>query len=348
MVNQTTAIEPEVVEQSPDGPVTIIRYPIKEPGKGGFESGQGVFLSVVVGCILTFAWRWRGSVQISAPLLAQFALRGSTLALAMAILLELLGEAALSDVGIGTKEGFTFGNVCMMLIVGASEESTKLLAVFFGIWVSKAALVNSGQKGSCWGALVESPRALMLAGFAVGFGFMVNENAEYMIAVVSTPPMHYSTESADDEMVGAAALLLMSVLTICVRVLLNIHPWWAALSAGRLARVVFRDGRATAWPGCFEFMVAVIPSSLSHAFYDFLVGVDVPGVISMAIPLVFWLMARWAFFVAWDSYEEPQTRPVPVEGRIVKAPEGKALQSNNINAKTRRGSAAPSQKKAKP
>merc|ERR1719410_281232 len=81
---------------------------------------------------------------------------------------------------------------------------------------------------------VTSPRALALAGLASGFGFMALENVEYILAVVMRPPQ-IPEGSKEDEDVGYSegVTVVVTMIIIAVRVLLNLHPWLAGLSALR-------------------------------------------------------------------------------------------------------------------
>jgi len=276
--------------------VTVTRSPITEPGKSGYEASVGVALSGVVACILTFAWRARGDVQVRMAVLGQYALRGATISAFIAMFLEIIGGAVLASSGF-VEQGLSLGNLLMMIIVGVSEEGGKLTAVLLGTWISAVALKQAAPSCCvCTRLLIESPRALILAGFSAGFGFMIIENVEYVMAVASTPPTHYSSDDQEDE--GANALMVISIFTICVRVLLNLHPWLTGWSAARLANLVFSEARDTAIPTFGELLWCIAPPAAAHAAFDFLVGG--PGIIALFMPLTFWLMARWSFMKEWE------------------------------------------------
>lgn len=288
--------------------VSVTRYPIDKPGKRALEAGLGVAMSAAVASILTFSWRWRGQDKIRASLLAQFALRGATLSGCIAMLLEYLGEVLIDATGQSTT-GFSLGNAMMMLIVGASEEGAKLAAVIVGTWISLAALREADESvgccSRCWRELVPTRRGLMLAGLAAGFGFMTMENSEYMIAVACTPPMKYTMADGDEDAVTGAVLNLQVFVTLFVRIFLNIHPWLTALSAGRVARFVFTEGRGLACLSCSEFIWAIYPSACAHALFDYLVGGGGPAILGLlAVPSV-WMGARWGFQAEWAAVDEP-------------------------------------------
>lgn len=301
MVNNE--IEKASQPQSAGDGVVVTRYPIDKPGKRALEAGLGVAMSAAVASVLTFSWKWRGQDKIRASLLAQFALRGATLSGCIAMLLEYLGEVLIDATGQSTT-GFSLGNAMMMLIVGASEEGAKLAAVIVGTWISLSALREADESvgccSRCWRVLVPTRRGLMLAGLAAGFGFMTMENSEYMMAVACTPPMKYTTPDGDEEMVAGAVLNLQVFVTLFVRIFLNVHPWLTALSAGRVARRVFADGRGLACLSCSEFIWAIYPSACAHALFDYLVGGGGPAILGLlAVPTV-WLGSRWGFQAEWE------------------------------------------------
>lgn len=306
MVNHEIEQNPQQFD-GPTGDITITRYPIAEPGKRAFEAGLGVAMSAAVACLFTFAWRWRGPDHIRAALLAQFALRGATLSGCIAMLLEYMGEVLLDATGQETT-GYGLGNALMMLIVGASEEGAKLAAVVTGTWLTASALRQGDESigccGRCWRVLVETRRGLMLAGLAAGFGFMTMENSEYMMAVACTPPMKYTAADGEEEMVAGVALNVQVFLTLSVRIFLNVHPWLTALSAGRVGRLVFKDGRGAACPSAMEFIWAIYPSAVAHALFDYLVGGGGAAILGLlAVPSV-WLGARWGFQSEWAAVDE--------------------------------------------
>lgn len=306
MVNAHTQLHPEYYQYAPDGSImTVTRYPISQPAKNGFESGQGVAFSAAMASILTFGWRYQGALRANAALLAQFAMRGATLSLVIAVMLEILGEYLLTYANIDAAEGATFGNLFMMIIVGASEEGAKLFAVVVCTVLTTSALERS-RGGYCnvYTLLVENPRTLMLAALAVGFGFCINENAEYMISTACQPPMKYTY--ADDAVgkVGEGSLQTVMIFTVLVRVLLNIHPWWTGISAARLGSLAFspeRDGQAL--PTTLEFLWAIWPSAAAHASYDFIVSSGLPGMVAIMAPPGFWYASRWVFQDLWQKFE---------------------------------------------
>jgi len=294
MVNTSIKKEPTTM----DGNTTVTKFPIQDPGQRGFQASEGVALSVVIACVTMWNWRCYGAVRIASALLAQFVLRGGTIAIIVALVFEIFGSIALSAVGLA----FPLLN---MLLVGFSEEGAKMAAVVFSVWLSADAIgTQPGCCLQCWRSLVESPRALMLAGLSVGYGFMIVENAEYLISSASTPgEKRTSPGNTPDEMQGGAIVNFFTCVTILIRVLLNIHPWLAGYSAARIADVAFKQRREKALLGCSELLWAVWPSAVIHAAYDFLI-VAVPF-LGLFCPPLFWYFSRRWFYFEWDQVEPP-------------------------------------------
>jgi RsiW-degrading membrane proteinase PrsW (M82 family) len=189
---------------------------------------------------------------LSFSLGAQFFLRGALLSVFLAMVMELIGMVFLGPSHAEWKD------VPVALVVGFSEEISKILVVIVGLSLTRISLpeelVLQGPSSSCirwWTVLVESPRALAMAGIAAGFGFMTCENIEYLAAVFAAAPS-----------LGAA------IPMAAFRVIFNLHPLITGLAAARLSREVFQDneikmvtaGRVTR---------AILPSILIHAAFDF-------------------------------------------------------------------------------
>jgi len=278
---------------------TVTRDPIAEPGKSAFESGFGVALSGAVACVTTCVWQRRGTVAVDAAVLGHFGVRGATLSIGIAVCVELIVMEIIMQCRLNAAPGLTFANFLMMCAVGVAEESAKLFSVVFCTWTSTLAFKKSftgPSQSSYMRQLLDSPQAVMLAGLCVGFGFMTMENVEYVIAVASAPPTHYASSKEDR---GASRLLIMTILTIMVRVALNLHPWLTAISAGRMAKLVFQEGRENISPTLLELCWAVAPSAVAHATFDFLVGG--PPIIAIFMPLLFFTCSRFMFSHLWDA-----------------------------------------------
>ena len=98
------------------------------------------------------------------------------------------------------------------------EETAKLAVVVAGLALHPAEL--AGARRCCPGVLLESPGALTLAGLAVGFGFMVAENAAYFLLAAAEPSWTRWTFG----------------FGILWRTLCNAHAIFTGLVALRLAR----------------------------------------------------------------------------------------------------------------
>jgi len=298
MVNEDIAREPQQTEYLDGQPVTIIKLAIQNPGQRSFQAASGVALSAFIACATILSWRFAGQVSITTALLAQFAFRGGTLAISVAVALEIFGSIALLMFGVETSLGH-------MMLVGFAEEGAKLLAVILGVHLLAASLEQPDTDCvlKAMRVLVESPRGLMLAGLAVGYGFMVVENAEYLISSASVPGQEtVMPGSQRNERVDGFAMQFFTFLTVAVRVFLNIHPWLAGISASRVAEVVFEQRQQKLRVLVVDFLRAVWPCALVHAAYDLAV-VSVP-VLSMLAPPLFWYLSRRQFSISWTCAEK--------------------------------------------
>ena len=196
---------------------------------------------------------WNQIGFISTCLGAKFFLRGAVISVFMAMVIEFEGFTALRP---NTNE---WRDVPLSLIVGFAEEIAKLFVVVLGLVVvphnlPEQLVVNPGPSDrftGCvrwWTTLVESPKALAMAGMAAGFGFMTCENLEYFFMVFTT--LSYSEAAA----------------SAAFRVFLNLHPILTGLAAARLATEVFRANKQMTFGRIFR---ALYPSILLHALFDF-------------------------------------------------------------------------------
>lgn len=278
----------------------------QHPGERAFEAGEGVALSVACFAILILRRRHAASLHISTGLISQFAVRGATLSVIVATILELLGilgvnyvtgtpprDLVPSDKSKAGGEGMLFVSAAMMGVVGLTEEFSKAIALLCGTWISASALRASQPSWRPWRLLVESPRGIMLAGLSVGCGFMTMENFGYLL---STGLMYDKHDSVLAERISRFVIVF-------VRVGLNLHPWLAGITSARVARICFEDGRNTLSLSLPEFAWALAPSVVLHSLFDFSL-VALPGIVAMVLPLVFWLAARWLFNKEWAAFEE--------------------------------------------
>ena len=190
---------------------------------------------------------------LSLSLGAQFFFRGAFLSVFLAMVMELV---AMVFIGPSHAE---WKDVPIALIVGFSEEVSKILLVLIGLVLTSnslpAELVLTSQASSCirwWTVLVESPRALAMAGIAAGFGFMTCENIEYLAVVfVSAPSL------------GGA------IPMAAFRIFFNLHPLLTGLATSRLATEVFQGNQGIKMITPGRVTRAVLPSIVIHAAFDF-------------------------------------------------------------------------------
>jgi RsiW-degrading membrane proteinase PrsW (M82 family) len=293
----------------------------KHPGERAFEAGEGVALSVAFFAFIILRRRHAASLQISSGLISQFAIRGATLSVIVATILELSGIFGMNYLsGIAVRKlvpsdrsqtggpGMILVAALMMGIVGLAEELSKAVALVCGTWINALALRGSQPMWYArpWRLLVESPRGIMLAGLSVGCGFMTMENVGYLL---STGLMYDKNDSAMAERIVRCVI-------VSVRVGLNLHPWLAGITSARIARVCFGDGRSTLSLSFSELAWALAPSVVLHALFDFSLLV-LPGLLAMFLPMIFFCTARWLFDKEWTAFEERALEPIdPVEDTI--------------------------------
>jgi len=290
-----------------------LRVQMLNPALCAYLSSLGLMFSLFIAGMIITNWRSSGSrPAISTSLLVQFMLRGASLSIVVAIALEYSGQRFIRRVTMAQpRDTFWHGDkivkALLMVVVGFSEEFAKLIAATCGTCLSKETLEETS--GGCWccnriccRVLLESPKALALAGLAAGFGFMAVENVEYVMVSALKPvatPVGTTTEqilSEQDSKSGVA------VITILVRVFFNIHPWLTGLSTVRLGQVAFDGEPTTACLGPFTLLWAVFPSALIHAVYDYLI-VAIPIIGGLAVPFI-WYCCRYLFMRQWP--EDPE------------------------------------------
>jgi len=291
---------------------TIHLTQVDSPGERAFEAGQGVALSVFVAIFVLCSWRHLSSVRIRLDLMTQFAFRGAALSSFTAGLLEVFGSMVVSATrmaitsnpqGQYLMEGFNIWTVIMMLLVGVSEEFAKYAAMVWGAWYKRDALRNrAAARCSCvWPVLIESPHAMMLVGLSVGFGFMVIENAGYLLTVACIEDEE--NVDAGDKPEVDLALRIMRLVTIIIRVLLNLHPYLSGIVAARFATVLLKEPRENDTVTSTELAWILWPSALVHASYDLLVTI-LPGVLGLLMPFLFWYGVRRQFRKLWDEQDQ--------------------------------------------
>eukprot|EP00927_Polykrikos_kofoidii_P058309 TRINITY_DN5274_c0_g1_i1.p1 TRINITY_DN5274_c0_g1~~TRINITY_DN5274_c0_g1_i1.p1 ORF type:complete len:700 (-),score=105.80 TRINITY_DN5274_c0_g1_i1:90-2189(-) len=315
--NKLTRKHPRSSNVNEDTRIVTTRYIISNPGQRAFLAGHGVTLSLFMAICLMASWRHHDKVQISVSHLTKFAFRGGSLSLIIALALETAGSRALGAGGMREDGGLTLGTALLMACIGFSEEFAKIVSVTCGTCTSSIHHRTSTEECStCWvRSLVDAPRGMALAGLASGFGFMTVENAGYVMAAAMMPPTStvvsrwpQEPEGGRDvistDEVSGASITFLTAMTVLVRVLLNIHPWLAGISAIRLSRLAFKPGNCVATLSAFDMFCIVFPSSIAHGAYDFLITVLTPALIGLLVPPVFWLFSRHYFSAGWAKIEE--------------------------------------------
>jgi len=284
----------------------VVLHKSRHPGERAFEAGQGVALSVGLMALLIFRRRHDYSVRISSGLLAQYAIRGAVLSCSIAAVLEISGISFVEKM-TGLRESdllpsadklsgpgpLLLGVFLSMAMVGVAEELAKLAAMLFGTWLSASAvrLEPANYWRQMWRVLVESPRALMLAGLAVGCGFMTLENVGYLL---SAGLMYYKEDSA-------VAERIIRCIIVGVRVGLNLHPWLAGITSARVASLCFGQGRPYLSLSFSELAWALWPAVALHSGFDFGL-VALPGLVAIFLPPFAWIASRHVFNQEWDKF----------------------------------------------
>lgn len=304
--------------QTVDGQtVSATSYVISNVGLRCIEATMGCVLSCALAAMTIAAWRKWGNVAIKAELLIVFFVRGMTLSIVFTTLTEFPGLFLMQEgeAASGSYHYYLY-NLLNMGIVGFTEEGSKLAALIFCTYLSVRTLENAPS--GCWPRpclcrlLCESPRAFILAGLAVGYGFMTTENGEYMTAIVSTPVTTY--ETPDTSAADAASALqtenlmanIMIVAQIALRIFLNIHPWLVGISASRILSICWTNEPDLSLLGFSGFMWAVCPSAVAHGIYDFLVSVGFT-VVQLLTPIVIFTFSRRIVYDKWcEAPPEPK------------------------------------------
>jgi len=301
-----------------EGNRTIHLTQVDSPGERAFEAGTGVALSVFVAIFVLCSWRHLNAVRLRLDLMAQFAVRGAILSSFLAGVLEIAGSVAV----LATRsafaaqeqgklmEGFNLWTIAMMAVVGMSEEFAKFIVTIWGTWYREDSLHSMSTQSRCscvWPTLVQSPHGMMLIGLSAGFGFMVIENAGYLLSVAcmqdDDAKVDVDTKPEVDMM-----MRIMRLVTIVIRVVLNLHPYLSGLVAGRFASVLVKHPRDGDNLTAKELLWVLWPSAALHASYDLLVTV-LPGILGLLMPPIFWYIVRQQFRSEWDAHEGVRTWP---------------------------------------
>ena len=182
------------------------------------------------------------------PIAFQYCARGATLAVIVAVALEIWSQTS-----IQTTSG-PYATAAIMFFVGFSEEGGKLLSLLVA-----TSYETSRLQPSRWCAtLVRDPQLFAYLGVCVGFGFMLTENIEYFLLV----------DLQDPPEVSNGELRMARIVTALLRSFLNLHPVLSGLVAARLAsRLVKRANDLHSHVG--DWLHALWLPALIHGGFDF-------------------------------------------------------------------------------
>jgi len=237
-------------------------------------------------------WRWREQTPISIERLAMAAVHGA-LAILPAALLEVCGfRLPGGQFTLALGQAVRFAGVA--IFAGVSEESLKALAASCG----------AIGPGCPWGtSALEVRRAFAFVGFTAGCGFMVGENALYLVRLAWDPSI---------EALGPRWVLLA---TAGARVLFNLHPWLTGAACARLATAA----PAGIWPDETSTWVwAIWPSVFLHVAYDILLAANgIFGILpATAAPLVLCPYAMAWFWRSWAALGASTSKPLEFTGSV--------------------------------
>jgi RsiW-degrading membrane proteinase PrsW (M82 family) len=305
MTNQTILLKPITRVTIANTTVVTTKTVIYNPGQRAFLSAHGISLSAFAAALLLSSWRYSDQTQITTALLAQYAVRGGSFALVIAVSFVGGGLMLLGSVGISTVATY-------MALVGYSEEYAKMIAVTCGTCLLPGmyhVAANSCICSCLCRTLVETPRGLMLAGLAAGFGFMTVENGLYVMASATVPSTTIVTTDDNTgkiistEEMTAESTLILTIATVAIRIVFNIHPWLTGLCSARIGKVAFKEERGTACLETCTVVSAINPSSIIHGVYDFLVTVLPGGLALICVPII-WFGSKWSFSREWQRADE--------------------------------------------
>lgn len=277
-----------------------------DPESRGFEASAGLSITIMVSCMTVCSWRKFGDVQISRGLLCYFAVRGALQSTIIALLIEIFAKVIII-VSLAPKNVLVYvgAHILLMCVVGLAEESSKAWAVMWGTWFRLSALEAEGAPDCCqrcWRSLLETPRALMLAGMSVGFGFATLENAGYLVSVALEPGIKNESRIVEQ---------FARIVVIFFRTIMNLHPWLSGIAAGRMALVVFKQNRNTTSLSTGEFCWCIGPSALIHGVYDIAVMIT-PGPMIVLMPCIAFATSYTYFDHEWNKLRELETESARV------------------------------------
>ncbi|CAE7491761.1 unnamed protein product [Symbiodinium microadriaticum] len=219
--------------------------------------------------------------------MAHFAWRGATLGVVLSVLLELLMPLAVAC--------FWPGLAIFLLRTGAVaavEELGKLIALTWLSWSSMTPWCRNPSPSKSW---PRRPRAIMLAGFCVGVGFMVAENSGYFPRALDSFLATLWRFNNREDVILQVVLDFLEFL--CFRIILNPHPYLTGIVAGRFAKGQIEAAKQ-------QHSIAVLwkvlwPSAVLHALLNIFSGLPL-----LRLILVF--ICGQVFRDTWESLPEPE------------------------------------------
>ena len=138
--------------------------------------------------------------------------------------------------------------------IGGVEEFGKFLSLIWLSWSGKNPFRGKLLPAKVW---PQSKKGLMLAGFSVGVGYMVWENAGYFAVFEAVDSMD-------------PGVLLEMVL---FRIFFNPHPYLTGIAAGRFAKTASDVPPSNGRRLTADVLLKVLwPSALLHALYNLAAG----------------------------------------------------------------------------
>ena len=236
--------------------------------------GPNGLYSAAIGLLALKPLMRRMPVQTKRGSMACFAWRGATIGVLLSILLELFLPLSLFKL---------FPALAVFLkasgALGGVEEFTKFLALIWLSWSGKNPFRRKFPPAKVW---PQSKRGLMLAGFCLGVGFMVVENAGYFAVHAAIDPEN-----------------IYDLEMFVFRIFFNPHPFLTGIAAGRFAKIasdVPPGVRLT--PGLL--LKVLWPSALLHALSNLAAG--------PRVRFSCFLVCLKVFLDTWKSLDEPADR----------------------------------------
>jgi len=287
-----------------------------DPGLHAVLAGQGVAGTVTWTVGLSFYMRYKGQVSISDGLLAYYSLRGCAAAVIVYVSMEVIevpcshsyfnwhGQA---EITLIPTPGMEEHQEKMLVTLGVIHVVVPVLALIAHFvmmkltiaccWFSASEDLRAG-KGAFWNTLVESPRALMLAGFCVGAGYTVLMNVLYMPSFFMT---ELTTVEGQDGRDMARRLFI-----VAMRVAFACDPWLVAVSVGRVAKIAFDSPSGRPDLSRTDAMYCVAPAFLARVVQDETIFfVNQLGHDTMLILPFGFILSLWLFMDQWASFSDP-------------------------------------------